>query len=170
MKNCPGCFKEVDKYAIACQYCGRVAEEWQKRKKISLSQVAGKSRTLTVTIACTPTKVYGFVSNLANLPKWAKTFAKSVRKSKGAWKIETPQGPAGIRMAKKNTFGILDHHVEPKGAPELLVPMRVVPNARGSEVIFTLFQMPGMSEENFERDIHMVEKDLQSLKEALEKL
>lgn len=24
MKKCPGCEKEIDKFAIACEYCGRV--------------------------------------------------------------------------------------------------------------------------------------------------
>jgi hypothetical protein len=24
MKKCPGCEREIDKYAIACEYCGRL--------------------------------------------------------------------------------------------------------------------------------------------------
>jgi len=27
MKKCHGCHKEIDKYAIACQYCGKLAED-----------------------------------------------------------------------------------------------------------------------------------------------
>ena len=27
MKKCNGCHQEIDKYAIACQYCGKLAEE-----------------------------------------------------------------------------------------------------------------------------------------------
>lgn len=30
MKKCKGCDQEIDKYAIACQYCGKLDEERQK--------------------------------------------------------------------------------------------------------------------------------------------
>lgn len=33
MKKCNGCNKEIDKYAIACDYCGKIDEERAKTKK-----------------------------------------------------------------------------------------------------------------------------------------
>ena len=30
MKKCKGCNQEIDKYTIACQYCGKLAEEREK--------------------------------------------------------------------------------------------------------------------------------------------
>ena len=30
MKQCSGCHKEIDKYAIACQYCGKLTQEKDK--------------------------------------------------------------------------------------------------------------------------------------------
>ncbi|MBN1869144.1 MAG: hypothetical protein JW847_01000 [Candidatus Omnitrophica bacterium] len=36
MKKCHGCHQEIDKYAIACQYCGKLTEESEKSE-------AGKS-------------------------------------------------------------------------------------------------------------------------------
>ncbi|MCK5268467.1 MAG: hypothetical protein KAR07_09875 [Spirochaetes bacterium] len=30
MKKCKGCHQEIDKYTIACQYCGKLAEEREK--------------------------------------------------------------------------------------------------------------------------------------------
>ena len=127
-----------------------------------------ESKTLHIAVERSPQEVYEFVSNPENLPKWAKTFCLSIKKSKGEWAIETPQGPANIRIAGKNQFGILDHYVIPAPGVEVFVPMRVVPNASGSEVIFTLFKQPGMTDENYANDAGMVEADLKSLKNTLE--
>jgi len=127
-----------------------------------------KSHTLNISINCKPEKIYKFASNLSNFPQWAKTFCRSVKKSKGKWLIETPQGPIGVRLAKENKFGILDHYISPSAGKEVYVPLRVVPNASGSEVIFTVFQQPNMTNESFKKDIALVEKDLKNLKRVME--
>jgi len=127
-----------------------------------------KSRTLSVAINCDRKKVYEFVSNPENLPKWAKMFCRSIKKSNGGWIVETPQGPVKVRFTRKNEFGILDHYVNPAPGVEVFVPMRVVPNGSGSEVIFTLFQLAGMSDEKCAEDIRWVEQDLKTLKRILE--
>lgn len=127
-----------------------------------------KSKTLNVSIACDAEKVYTFVSNPENLPKWAKTFVKSIKQSGQAWEIDTAEGSMKIRFAPKNDFGIVDHFINPAPGIEIYVPMRVVPNGEDSEVIFTLFQGPGMSDEQFSRDQKMVAQDLNTLKTLLE--
>lgn len=127
-----------------------------------------RSKTLSVSIDCDPKKVYEFVSNLENLPKWAKTFCRSIRRSDGEWIVETPQGPVKINIAEKNDFGILDHYVRPSAGAELFVPMRVVPNDYGSEVLFTLFQSPDISDESYAEDIRLVVQDLKRLKSIME--
>lgn len=128
-----------------------------------------ESRTLNVTIACPPRKVYEFVSNPENLPRWAAGLCKSVRKSDSGWIAETPQGPMQIRFVGKNDLGVLDHYVKPVSGAEVYVPMRVVPNGSGSEVIFILFKTPDMSDKQFAEDVGMVERDFQVLKSVLEK-
>jgi hypothetical protein len=126
------------------------------------------SRTLTVSIDCRPGKVYGFVSNPENLPRWATAFCKSIRKSEGRWIMETPLGPVGVRFVEKNEWGVLDHYVSPARGVEIQVPMRVVANGTGSEVVFTLFQTPEMTDDKLAEDIRMVEQDLRTLKRILE--
>ncbi len=128
-----------------------------------------KSRTLSVSINCDPKELYEFVSNPENLPKWAKMFCRSIKRSNGKWIAETPQGPVKVRFTGKNNFGVLDHYVNPGPGVEVFVPMRVVPNASGSEVLFTLFQLAGVSDQEYAEDIRWVEQDLNNLKSIMER-
>jgi hypothetical protein len=73
-----------------------------------------------------------------------------------------------IRFVERNDFGVLDHYVSPTPDQEVLNLMRVVPNGTGSEVIFTLFQLPEMSDDRYAEDLGMVERDLKVLKSVLE--
>ena len=127
------------------------------------------SRVLTVAIARPPVEVYEFASNPANMPRWATAFCKSVRAEGGAWIMDTPQGPVKIRFVPKNDLGVLDHHVEVAPGVEIYVPMRVVANGSGSEVLFTLFRTPDMTDEKLAGDVALVERDLRTLKQVLER-
>jgi len=127
-----------------------------------------KSKTLSVSIAASPGKVYKFVSNPENLPIWASSFAKSVRCEDWKWIVETDNGFVAVRFMMKNTFGILDHVVTLPSGEKIYNSMRVVQNGKGSEVLFMLFKTDFISDEQFERDAELVEIDLQSLKRILE--
>lgn len=126
------------------------------------------ARTLTVSIDRPPAEVYAFVTNVENLPRWATAFVRAVRKTGDGWIAETTEGPIGFEYGPRNDLGVLDHVVRPAPGVEIHVPMRVVPNGAGSEVIFTLVQFPGMPAEKFARDIDMVQRDLATLKRLLE--
>jgi Polyketide cyclase / dehydrase and lipid transport len=126
-----------------------------------------RSLTVSVSIRCPAPQVYAFVSNGDNLARWL-TFCTSVRRAGGEWVLQTPVGEMRFRFVPANELGVLDHHVRLPDGQEVLNPMRVVPNSAGSEVIFTLFQNPGMSDEEFARDARTVETDLRKLKSVLE--
>jgi carbon monoxide dehydrogenase subunit G len=127
------------------------------------------SRTLSISIDRPPDEVYDFISNPENLPKWAAGLCKSVSKTNADWIAETPQGPMKIRFVEKNDFGILDHYVNPAPGVEVYVPIRVLPNGSGSEVIFTIVRSLDMSDEKFAEDIGLVERDLRTLKNVVER-
>jgi hypothetical protein len=127
-----------------------------------------ESRTLSVSVNCAAKKVYDFASEPSNLPSWAKAFCRSIKKAGGDWIAETPQGPMKLRFAEKNNLGVLDHHVSPDSGTDIYVPMRVVPNDRGSEILFTLFRPPDMPDDEFAKNVLWVERDLKSLKGFLE--
>lgn len=83
--------------------------------------------------------------------------------------VATPQGPVKFRFVGKNRLGVLDHYVSPEPGVEIYVPMRVVPRGAGSEILFTLFRSPGMTDHEAARDRRWVERDLKALKRVLER-
>jgi hypothetical protein len=126
-----------------------------------------RSTTLSVSIERPPRDVYAFVSNPENLPKWAAGLGRSVRRAGGEWIVEMTDGPVRFEFVAPNEHGVLDHYVRAPGL-EVLNPMRVVANGSGSEVLFTVFQLPGMSDEKYGEDVRLVEADLRTLKKMLD--
>jgi hypothetical protein len=64
---------------------------------------------------------------------------------------------------------VLDHRVELPGGTVIYIPLRVIENGSGAEVLLTLFRQPDMDDASFARDATWVAKDLQALKALLEK-
>ena len=126
------------------------------------------SKTLSISIDRHCDEVYEFVSNPANLPQWARGLCRSVRKSNGGWIAETPQDPVKILFTERNDLGVVDHYVFTPAGEETYVPLRVVPNGTGAEVLFTVFRPSGMTDERFAEDAAMVARDLETLKRLLE--
>lgn len=126
------------------------------------------SRSLSVAIACAPATVYAFVANPETWPRWATAFCRAVQPEGADWVLDTPDGPALLRLQPRNELGVLDHWVRPAPGPEIYVPMRVVANGDGSTVLMTLFQRPEMSAAELAEDIGLVERDLANLKRLLE--
>lgn len=127
-----------------------------------------EAKTLNVSIARPPHQVYAFVAEPANLPQWAAGLGSAVRCKGRQCTVETPQGTLQVRFERRNTLGVVDHYVSPAPGVEIYVPVRVVANGAGSEVLFTLFRQPEMSVAEFERDAALVQQDLAALKQLLE--
>src|SRR4051794_8151069 len=114
-------------------------------------------------------EVYAFLAEPANFPKWASGLGHSFRHVGGMeWFADTPSGPMKVRFTEPNRFGVLDHSVIPDGGSAMHNPMRAFRNGDGTEVVFSLLQRPGMSDEDFDRDAEWVARDLSALKRLLE--
>ena len=127
-----------------------------------------QSCNLSITINRNAKDVYDFVSVPENFGLWASGLGKSLSKVNGDWIAETPEGTIKVRFTERNEFGILDHWVSTRPGLEIHVPMRVIPNGSGCELIFTLFRLPDMSDEKFATDAEWVMHDLVTLKNLLE--
>lgn len=107
--------------------------------------------------------VYDVASDIGNLPAWAAGLAQSdVVQDGGVLVVGSPMGRVEVRFVERNRFGVLDHDVTLPSGTVVTNPMRVVSHPEGSEVIFTVRQIE-LGDEEFERDIRMVEEDLDRL-------
>jgi hypothetical protein len=127
-----------------------------------------ESKTFSLKLNASANDVYFFVSNPENLPKWATTFCKSIKRDGSDWVIETNEGFVRVKYVEKNNLGVLDHFIYLTPDVEVYVPMRVVRNHEGSEMLFTLFKLPFMDDERFKLDCKLVEQDLTTLKIVME--
>ena len=127
-----------------------------------------RSQTISVSIRCDPKVVYEFVLNLANLPRWARSTIRSIKQVNGKWVAETAQGSVTIDFTERNNFGILDHYVKLPTGAIVFVPIRVIKNGDGSEVIFTVFRTADMSDDRYSEDVKSVKQDLNMLKTLVE--
>lgn len=121
---------------------------------------------MTVTIERPPGEIYAFVTDVNNLPRWS--FFESATEDGADWRVTTPGGESQLRLAPPNHFGVLDHHVTTSAGSEIYIPMRVVANGGGGEVMFTAYRMPGMTDDVYAADVAQVRADLAELKRLLE--
>lgn len=125
-------------------------------------------KTLAITINKPYQQVYTFLAEPENFPLWADGLVQ-LNFVYGDWTIQTPEGPATVRFSIRNSFGIVDHYVTLPSGREIYMPMRVIENDDGAEVIITVYHQPDMTFDQFNNDLHLVERDLNKLKTLLEK-
>jgi len=126
------------------------------------------ARHITVSINRPFDEVNDFLAVPANFEQWAAGLGNGFHQVNGEWIFGNPDAPTKIRFTPKNEFGVADHTVMLQPDAEIYVPMRVVANEEGSEVIFTLFRRPEMTDQQLEDDSAAVRRDLEKLKAVLE--
>jgi len=130
--------------------------------------MAREARKLSVSIDRAAAEAYEFLSLPENFPKWASGLGASLRRAGADWIAETADGPATVCFTERNSRGVLDHSVKLPRGGSVYVPLRVVANREGCELVLTLFRLPGTSEEKFAADAAWVMRDLQAAKRILE--
>jgi len=124
--------------------------------------------TKTISIDAPQDRVFAFLADAANWPKWAIVNVKSVKPADGQWwDMETPAGMAKLRIHANAEFGILDHDFSAPDA-SWTVPARLVPNGNGCVFMMTFFQPPSFTKQFFEEQAALVDRELDQLKSLME--
>lgn len=127
-----------------------------------------KAITKTVSINAPLNKVFTFLVDATNWPKWAVVNVKSIEEGDGEWfRMQTAFGWGKLRIRANREHGILDHDFD---SPEAAwtVPARVVANGDGSEFMITFYKPPPFSDEFFAEQVAVVDEELEVLKRLME--
>lgn len=111
---------------------------------------------------------YDFAAKPENMPQWASGLASGLAPDGPDWIATGALGTVRVSFAPRNSFGVIDHTVTIDTGLKVHNALRIVPNGDGCEVMFTLLQLDGMTDAQFEADAAHVAKDLATLKALLE--
>jgi hypothetical protein len=131
--------------------------------------VTVESRTISVRIDRPFDKVYEFLVDPSKWNQWAFGLGKNIRRSQDGWIADSDGGVATVQFTPRNNFGVVDHTVIRPSGQRVYVPMRLIANGSGCELLFTLFREPNMSDAQFASDAGFVQRDLDGLKKLFEK-
>jgi hypothetical protein len=114
-----------------------------------------------------PAIVGAFLADHRNLPKWATGLSAGISEESGVVFSDSPMGKVRLRFSAGAELGIFDHEVTLPDGKTFQNPMRVLKNDRGSEVVFTLYRLPGVTDAEYEEDAATIAADLDRLAAAL---
>lgn len=132
-----------------------------------------ESRHISIRIHKPAAEVYAFTKDPESFTKWAAGLASGLTRDADPtgeqWIAHGPGGDVTVRFSPPNDLGVLDHWVTLPDGTELYMPLRVVANGEGAEVVMTLYRPPNMYDDAaFDRDAAAVARDLAKLKALLE--
>lgn len=124
------------------------------------------ARTYSISIDRDWRELYEAIWQPEIFPKWASGLTESgLRRGGTGWIADGPEGPIIIRFTPQNEFGVMDHFIETSNGQQIHIPLRVIQNGGGAEVMLTLFRQPQMTDETFARDAKWIIRDLRALRD-----
>jgi hypothetical protein len=124
-----------------------------------------RAETRSISIEATPAAVFAFVADPYNLPRWAPGFASEIRPDGERWTVTSGSTELTIAIESSEKHGTVDM----LGGPDRNVGAfsRVLPNAGGSEYLFTLFFPGGTPEDAITAQMEVVEEELRTIREIV---
>lgn len=127
------------------------------------------TRTLTVTIDAPLAAVASDLADPAAHPEWATEFfaGPAVPQPDGSVLVPVPMmgGTVGFRIEADVERGIVDLFLAPAGAPfGGPIPVRLIPNGDGVDVLWTLGRPAGVPDEAWEGGLTSMQRELDNLR------
>ena len=124
-----------------------------------------EAKVITCSVQRSAQDLYEMLWRPESFTLWASGLSSSLREcNDGSWEGPGPSEPIRITFTKHNNFGVMDHWIDLGDGHIVYVPLRIVSNEDGCEVMLTLFRQPGFSPDKFVDDEAWVRRDLAALK------
>jgi hypothetical protein len=125
-----------------------------------------RSETRSISIDAAPEAVLDVVGDARTLPSWAPGFARAIEADGAHWRIDTGAGEARIDVRVAREHGTVD--IVSADDPRRGAFTRVVPNAAGSEFLFTLFFPETVAEDGVAAQMAVVDAELRAVRDLCE--
>lgn len=131
------------------------------------------TQTLKVTIAAPFERVVADLADGRSHGEWAtEFFAGPVSEAgDGTYTADVPAmgGPTRMRIRADIGLGVIDLYLAPEGKPfGPPLPVRIVPNGDGADVLWILARFPGMPDAAWGGALASMERELEALRLRLE--
>jgi hypothetical protein len=124
------------------------------------------THTVTVTIDAPLVKVAADLADPTTHPEWATEFYAGPARPAAGGEFLAPVpmmgGEVRHRIDADIARGILDLYLAPQELPP--IPVRLVPNGDGVDVLWTLARFPGVSDHAWQQGLAAMARELQALK------
>jgi len=130
--------------------------------------VVSESKTKSIYIKAPVSKVFSFVANLANWPRWAVNNVVAAKPGSSEWwALETRTGLGRIRIKPDEAAGVLDYDLVSAGI-QWSASARLTANGEGTEFSLTYTPPASVSKEALEKQVASADKELARLKDLME--
>ena len=128
-----------------------------------------KSSSVHQVVDASYTTVFGYLADIENFPDWAAPFCLAWRVREERHFVTSPAGELAFELVSCRETGSVDVRFGPTHDRLVNFPLRVVALGPGrSLVVFTGWQLPGVSDEEFAGQVDGMRQELGLLKEAVE--
>ena len=122
------------------------------------------SRTVTAVLEAPKEQVFDYLSQIANLPKWASEFARELKYEDGKAKVVNGLGEFYVSIDADRDTGVIDMYAGQTESELALFPSRLVAlSTGGSAFSFTMFQGAEMPDELFESQYQSLLREFENI-------
>jgi hypothetical protein len=124
-----------------------------------------QTRTVTAVLDAPKDRIFRYLSQVENLPRWATEFARELRYEDGKAKVVNGLGEFFFSIDADPRTGVIDMYTGPTEDELSLFPTRVVELPEGrSAYSFTMFQTPEMPDELFDSQYQALLREFDNIR------